>query len=152
MNNVGITVYGCEQDESIMFNKLSPRLGVVPAITSKPVSVCGAMDFGNRCISVDHKTKISESSLLPLRKAGVRYISTRSVGIDHIDVEAARKMGIAVGNVEYSPDSVADYTIMLMLMAIRGAKPVVTGAAKFDFRLNAVRGKELRDTIPAWHK
>jgi D-specific alpha-keto acid dehydrogenase len=54
-------------------------------------------------------------------------------------------MGIAVGNVEYPPDSVADYTVMLMLMALRNAKSVVTGAEKFDFRLNAVRGKEPRD-------
>jgi D-specific alpha-keto acid dehydrogenase len=145
MSNIGITVYGCERDEADAFRKLSPRFGVIPNIKTAPVSACGAIDLCSRCISVDHKTKISEESLLSLRKAGAKYISTRSVGVNHIDVDAARRMGIKVGNVEYSPDSVADYTLMLMLMAIRDAKPVVTGAEKFDFRLNAVRGKELRD-------
>jgi D-specific alpha-keto acid dehydrogenase len=54
-------------------------------------------------------------------------------------------MGIAVGNVEYSPDSVADYTLMLMLMAIRNAKSIVSRTEKHDFRLEPVRGRELRE-------
>jgi D-specific alpha-keto acid dehydrogenase len=146
MKNVGITVFGCEKDEAAVFYELSPRFGVEPVITDCSVPACGAMPARvNRCISVSHKSTLSESGLVALRKAGVKYISTRSVGCDHIDVEAARRMGIAVGNVAYSPDGVADYAIMLMLMAIRNAKPVVTGAAKYDFRLDAVRGKELRD-------
>ncbi len=77
---------------------------------------------GNRCISVGHKSQISPSLLLALRRSGVRYISTRSAGYDHIDLQAAERLGISVGNVAYSPDSVADYTLMLMLMAVRHAK------------------------------
>jgi len=37
-------------------------------------------------------------------------------------VDYAQSVGICVGNVAYSPDSVADYTLMLMLMAVRNAK------------------------------
>jgi D-specific alpha-keto acid dehydrogenase len=54
-------------------------------------------------------------------------------------------MGIAVGNAAYSPGSVADYTVMLMLMALRNAKSIVRAAENHDFRLDTVRGKELRD-------
>jgi D-specific alpha-keto acid dehydrogenase len=50
-----------------------------------------------------------------------------------------------VGNVAYSPDGVADYTVMLMLMAVRQAKSTIRRADVHDYRLNAVRGKELRD-------
>ena len=42
-------------------------------------------------------------------------ISTRTVGYDHIDLEAARQLGIRVSNVSYSPECVADYTMMLIL-------------------------------------
>ncbi len=66
--------------------------------------------------------------LLALRQAGVRYISTRSVGYNHIDVEYAESVGISVENVAYSPDSVADYTLMLMLMAVRNAKSTISRA------------------------
>lgn len=146
MKTVGITVFGCEKDEAKAFCELSPRFGVEPVIAGITLEAYGAMPVcGNQCISVEHKTKISESSLAALRKAGVRYISTRSIGTDHIDLEAARRMGITIGNAAYSPDGVADYTLMLMLMAIRNAKSIVTGADNFDFRLEAVRGKELRE-------
>ncbi len=34
MKNIGSTIYGCERDEAEVFNELSPRFGVIPAITS----------------------------------------------------------------------------------------------------------------------
>ena len=57
----------------------------------------------------------------------------------------AESVGICVGNVAYSPDSVADYTLMLMLMAVRNAKSIIRRADAHDYRLHDVRGKELRD-------
>ena len=73
------------------------------------------------------------------------YISTRSVGCNHIDVEYAARVGICVENVAYSPDSVADYTLMLMLMAVRNAPSVIRRADAHDYRLHETRGRELRD-------
>ncbi|MDR1530612.1 MAG: D-lactate dehydrogenase VanH [Clostridiales bacterium] len=146
MNKIGITVYGCEQDEAEAFRALSPRFGVIPAITSAAVSEANALSGPrNQCISVSHKSEVSEPIILALKNAGVKYISTRSVGCNHIDTAAAAKMGVAVGNVAYPPDSVADYTIMLMLMAIRNAKSIVRSVERRDFRLNRVRGGALRD-------
>jgi D-specific alpha-keto acid dehydrogenase len=40
---------------------------------------------------------------------------------------------------------VADYTLMLMLMTVRHAKSVIRRVDAHDYRLNDVRGKELRD-------
>jgi D-specific alpha-keto acid dehydrogenase len=73
------------------------------------------------------------------------YISTRSIGYNHINVSYAESVGITVENVAYSPDSVADYTLMLMLMAVRNAKSTIRRVDIHDYRLNDVRGKELRD-------
>jgi len=60
-------------------------------------------------------------------------------------VNYAESVGISVETVAYSPDSVADYTLMLMLMAVRDAKSVIRRVDVHDYRLNDVRGKELRD-------
>jgi len=143
---IGITIYGCEQDEAALFRETAPRLGVVPTITEAPVSE-GNIELarGNRCISTGHKMHITNSTLLALSEAGVAYISTRSVGHNHIDVNYAETVGISVATVAYSPDSVADYTLMLMLMTARHAKSVIRRADVHDYRLNDVRGKELRD-------
>jgi D-specific alpha-keto acid dehydrogenase len=142
----GITVYGCEQDEADVFRELAPRFGVVPTITSADVSETSVICVpGNRCISVGHKSDISGPELRALKDAGVEYVGTRSIGFDHIDLDTADELGITVENVVYAPDGVADFTVMLILMAIRNAKEIVSSADRHDFRLMSVRGKDLRD-------
>src|SRR3954471_10656065 len=90
MKRLGITVYGCERDEADLFNELSPRFGVTPTIASAAVSEASVPAVGgNRCISVGHKSEVSAPLLLALKAAGVEYISTRSIGYDHIDLDAA---------------------------------------------------------------
>lgn len=142
----GITIYGCGQDEAVLFRELAPRYGVRLTISEAAASEANAdLALGNRCISVDHKTPITNATLLALSQAGVRYLSTRSIGCDHIDGQHAERIGIRVENVAYSPDSVADYTLLLMLMAVRHAGSTIGRAAVHDYRLPHVRGRELRD-------
>jgi D-specific alpha-keto acid dehydrogenase len=125
---------------------MAPRVGVTPTITEAAVSEANSeLAFGNRCVSVGHKTQVTNRTLLALSQAGVEYLSTRSVGDNHIDVNYAENIGITVGTVAYSPESVADYTLMLILMAVRNAKSVIRRADVHDYRLSDVRGKELRD-------
>ena len=143
---VGLTVYGCEPDEAERFTAVSPGFGVVPTITSDAPSADSAVAaFGNRCISVGHKSAISGSTLRALSDAGVEHISTRSAGFDHIDLDAAEELGLTVENVEYAPDGVADYTVMLLLMAIRNAKAIISSAQQHDFRLRGERARDLCD-------
>jgi D-specific alpha-keto acid dehydrogenase len=143
---MGITIYGCGPDEAVLFRKMAPRFGVLPTITEAAVSEANSeLASGNRCVSVGHKTQVTNSALLALSQAGVEYISTRSIGYNHVNVEYAESVGLTVGNVSYSPDSVADYTLMLMLMAVRNAKSVILRAYAHDYRLSDARGKELRD-------
>lgn len=143
---LGITIYGCAQDEAAMFEAMAPGLRVAATITDLPVSEESlALALGNRCISIDHKTRVRNATLHSLREAGVEYVSTRSVGCNHIDVDYAESVGISVEAVAYSPDSVADYTLMLTLMAVRHARSVMRRADVHDYRLHEVRGRELRD-------
>jgi D-specific alpha-keto acid dehydrogenase len=142
-----ITVYGCEPDEAVLFVELAARFGVV--VTTIPAAVTEAtIDLvSGRCISVGHKSRITNSTLLALGRAGVSYISTRSIGYNHVDVDYADTIGISVQNVAYSPDSVADYTVMLMLMALRNAKATIRRTDLHDYRLTSARGRELRDLV-----
>ncbi|MEN2742839.1 NAD(P)-dependent oxidoreductase [Microbacterium sp. X-17] len=146
MASRGISVYGCGPDEAASFRAIAPRFGVVPTITDEAVSVSNVdLARGNRCISVGHKARLAPPVLRELSRAGVAYVSTRSAGYDHIDVDFARSVGITVGNVAYSPDSVADYTLMLLLMLARDTRSVLRRADAHDFRLGAARGRDLRD-------
>jgi D-specific alpha-keto acid dehydrogenase len=143
---MGMTIYGCGQDEAGLFEEMAPRFGVVPIITEAAVSEDNVgLASGSRCISVGHKTRIADSTLLALGQAGVMHVSTRSIGSNHLNVRYAESIGISVTTVSYSPDSVADYTLMLMLMAVRNAKSMIRRADVHDYRLPDLRGKELRD-------
>ena len=74
---------------------------------------------------------------------GVRYISTRSIGYEHIDVDYAHSLGMRASHVVYSPNSVANYTIMLILMACRNMPWIMKKADCQDYSLNGKVGKEL---------
>ena len=141
-----ITVFGCEPDEMEVFQKISYELGVTATLIKDSISESNAgLADGCYCVSVSHKAELSEPILLALKNAGVKYISTRSIGFNHIDIQAAGLLGMVVGTVEYSPGSVADYTVMLMLMLMRGTKSILRETQRQNYCLNDLRGKELRD-------
>ncbi len=141
-----ITVFGCEPDEAAAFRKLSHEFGVTVLLISEAVSENNVkLADGCQCISVSHKAELSEPLLLALKDAGVKYICTRSIGCNHIDIQAARQMGMTIGTVIYSPGSVADYAIMLMLMLMRGAKTIMHRVETQNYCLNHIRAKELKD-------
>lgn len=143
---VNITVFGCEPDEAEVFHKLSCEFGVAVSLIREAVSENNAkLADGCRCVSISHKAELSGALLLALKNAGVKYICTRSIGFNHIDIQAAGQMGMTIGTASYSPGSVADYTIMLMLMLMRGTKSVMYRAERQNYCLNHFRGKELRD-------
>jgi D-specific alpha-keto acid dehydrogenase len=143
---IDVTIFGCDVDEAALFREKGPYFGITPVITSAPVSTeTIRLAAGNRCISVGHKTPITNDELSALSRVGVRYISTRSIGLDHLDVGHARSVGITVEGVAYSPDGVADYTVMLILMAVRQVKSILRRADAHDYRLGDLRGAELRD-------
>ena len=143
---ITITVFGCEPDEAAVFHKLSRKFGVTVSLIGEAVSENNArLAEGCQCVSISHKAELSESLLLALKNAGVKYICTRSIGFNHIDIQAAGQMGMTIGTVAYSPGSVADYSVMFMLMLMRGTKSVIYRAERQNYCLNNLRGKELRD-------
>ena len=78
-----------------------------------------------------------------MKELGVKYLTTRSIGYEHIDVAYADKIGIKVAHVTYAPESVADYTIMMMLIACRQMPYIMQKSAVQDFTLNGKIGKEI---------
>lgn len=108
------------------------------ALTLDNVDLCQ----GSQAVSI-MTTKTDEAIIKKISDYQVVYISTRTIGFDHIDLKACEKHGIHVGNVSYSLASVAEYTVMMILMALRNMKLIVERFASQDFSLNRICGKEL---------
>ena len=88
-------------------------------------------------------TPFDRPLLAALRGAGIRAILARSIGVDHIDLDAARELGLHVAHVSYPPESVADYAIMLMLMSLRRMRQTLERAAVQDYTLRGKIGRDL---------
>jgi len=76
---------------------------------------------------------------------GIKCVATRSIGYDHIDLNYSKKLGMGASHVEYAPETVADYTIMMMLMACRNICHILDRAAIQDFSLKGKMGKDICD-------
>lgn len=76
---------------------------------------------------------------------GVRYIATRSIGVDHIDLAKAKELGMGVCHVSYAPETVADYAIMLMLMCCRNICHILERSKVQDYTLKGKMGKDICD-------
>lgn len=93
-------------------------------------------------LSVFIYSKIDEKILNKLPK--LRAIVTRSTGFDHIDINACRDRGIAVFNVPaYGTSTVAEFTMLLILMLMRKIKDVERALQQPCFTVTEVRGHEL---------
>ncbi len=90
-------------------------------------------------------TPLDADMLAVLKAGGVKCISTRTVGYDHVDTGAAKELGITVCNAPYPPNSVANYAIMLMLMCCRRVVHILDRSAIQDYSLMGKIGMELSD-------
>ena len=93
----------------------------------------------------DGMCDLSEPVLEKLSAEGVKYIGFRTIGYNSIDLEAAKRLGIRVAHSEYSPYSVSNYTVMLMLMCIRKALYVMMRSHTADYSLGPICGHEMQN-------
>lgn len=139
-------VYDCTEDERRLFQEYGKAYELNIKIVKEALTIQTAtLAAGCDRISVSHRTPVTAEILSIWKRSGVSYVSTRSVGCNHIDLEAARKLNVVIDTVEYSPESVAEHTVMLMLMALREIKAQLTRVAEQNFSLPPYRSPELRD-------
>ena len=132
-------------DEGLYFEKIAKELGMELVLCpDAPDMENAALAEGCDYLSVI-TTKIDAALVERFHDLGVKMISTRTIGYDHIDLKKAKELGVKISNATYSPNSVADYALMLMLMTTRRMKMIMNKAAIQDFSLPGNIGKELPD-------
>lgn len=146
MSRIKIFVYSYREfDEAEYFQKFSREYDVELGICREGPTLENAhLAAGYEYISII-TSKIDSELMERFHELGVKMISTRTVGYDHVDLRAARRLGIHVSNVSYSPECVADYTVMLMLMSIRKMKRIMQREEINDFSLPGNQGRELHN-------
>jgi D-lactate dehydrogenase len=88
--------------------------------------------------------RLNRRVLEQLANGGVKIIALRSAGYNHVDLEAAAKLGIAVVRVpEYSPHAVAEHTVALILALNRKVHRSFNRVRELNFSLDGLVGFDL---------
>lgn len=79
-----------------------------------------------------------------LRAGGTRMIALRSAGFNHVDLDAAARLGITVARVPaYSPHAVAEHAVGLILALNRRLPRAAARTREGDFSLHGLLGFDL---------
>ncbi len=96
---------------------------------------------GKDAVIVFTNDDVSAPVIDRLAELGIRYITTRSAGTDHIDKNAALKHDIKLSNVpSYSPQAIAEHTIALAFALNRQIVKANQHSHLFDFRNDELIG------------
>lgn len=144
VDSMKLFVYSLREfDERQYFDSWCEKWGVTYSSTTEgPRPDNLGLAAGYDAVSII-TTPLDRAMLAALKAGGVRCISTRTVGYDHVDIKAAKELGLTVCNAPYPPNSVANYTIMLMLMCCRKVTHILQRAALQDYSLQGKIGMEL---------
>ncbi|WP_423363926.1 NAD(P)-dependent oxidoreductase [Mycoplasma sp. P36-A1] len=82
-----------------------------------------------------------------MKNNGIKYVFTRTVGFNHIDLNAAKELGIKVARVPaYSPNSVAELSVGLAMMLVRNLAYTVARTSEKNFIVTPqMYSKEIRN-------
>ncbi len=98
-----------------------------------------ARDFECVCLFVNDKA--DRETLVELAKHGVKLITLRSAGFNHVDLAAAQELGIKVVRVPaYSPHAVAEHTLGLLLSLNRKIHRAYNRVREGNFSLEGLLG------------
>lgn len=141
-----IKMYEVREDEKKAIDRVAEELGADVSISSNILTPQEAENLrGIDGVSILGRTTVNKELLDGLKKAGVGYVSTRTVGYNHMDVAYAAEVGIRLCNANYPPYGVAEFTIMLMLLALRKYKPAMWRQGVNDYSLSGLQGREIRN-------
>ena len=132
-------------DEAEWFEKYAKELDLeLVACPDAPNPDNAVLAKGCQCVDII-TSPVDRNLMSVFASLGVKYLVTRTIGYDHIDLKAAREFGIRVGNAPYGPHGVADYAVMLILMSIRRMKRILQRTQLQEYTLDGIQGRELKD-------
>lgn len=141
-----IVAYATRPDEMEAFDFFSKELNMDIKYVQKNLSKETIDEArGVEYVTILGNCDASADVLEGLKGIGVKYVASRSVGYNNIDLEKAKELGIRVSNSNYSPYCVSDFTLMTILMIIRKVNLAIKRNKQKDFSLNGIQGREMHN-------
>lgn len=109
-----------------------------------PETKHNAKGYDAVCVFVnDH---VTAEVVQALHEDGIKVILNRCAGFNNVDIDMAKELGIKVLRVPaYSPVSVAEYGLTLMMGITRKLNQTVTRVSNMNFSIEGLVGKSLKN-------
>ena len=116
------------------FFYIEPRLTESTALLAK----------GFVCVCAFANDRLNASVLEILKNGGTQFLALRSAGYNHVDLVAAKRLGIKVARVpEYSPYAIAEHVVALIQTLNRKTHKAYNRVREGNFSLNGLVGFDL---------
>lgn len=103
-----------------------------------------ALAEGFPCVCAFVNDRLDAAVLEGLSRGGTRLVALRSAGFNHVDLEAARDLGLTVARVPaYSPHAVAEHALGLVLALNRKIHRSYARVREGNFSLDGLLGFDL---------
>ena len=143
-----VTAYSIKACEKEFITRANNKAHDITLISNRLTVDTISYAKGKDAVLVFPGDDLSEQILLDLKLMGVKYIVTRSTSTDHINLQAAESLGLLVANIpSYSPESVAEHALALMLALSRNILIAHYQMLDYDFSLDRLVGTTIRHKI-----
>lgn len=142
-----VVCYGVRPNEVPFFEKLNKynfELRLVEELLNHDnIDTAEGMDaviLRGNCVA-------DRQNIAKMSEYGIKYVFTRTVGFNHIDLQAAADYNMSVARVPgYSPNAIAELSLTLAMSLLRHVSHTVNKTSKYDFRVDgAMFSKEIRN-------
>ncbi|MDU4652348.1 2-hydroxyacid dehydrogenase [Sneathia sanguinegens] len=135
-----VLCYGVRDVEKKFFKKINERfnfeLSLIPEYLNSKETAELAKGFD--AVILRGNCFANKENLDIYKKLGVKYVLTRTVGVNHIDIAYAKSLGFKLAYVPfYSPNAIAELAITHAMMLLRNMALTTSQTSKKDFRCTA---------------
>ncbi len=141
-----IYAFEVRNDEINYFDELAEKYSLEIELSSETLTLEMIPNLKeDSAVSILGLHKYGKDELDALAAKNIRYLSTRTIGYNHVDIAYAKEIGIHVCNASYPPNGVADYTVMMILLCLRNYKQALWRTNVNDYSLEGLIGRDLKD-------
>lgn len=145
--SIKMVCYGVRDVEVDFFNRLN-KYGYELTLVEDYLNDENVVQAkGADAVMIRGNCKASRRNLEILAGEGVKYVLTRTVGYNHIDLACAKELGLRVAFVPaYSPNAIAELAVTLSMMLLRNTAYAANRTKEKDFIVDsAMFSKEIRN-------
>ncbi|WP_297637679.1 2-hydroxyacid dehydrogenase [uncultured Clostridium sp.] len=149
---IKLVCYGVRETEVPYFNEINKKFGYDLKLITLGLNDENVKEaIGAEAIMVRGNCKATRKNLELLKENGLEYLLTRTVGFDHVDLEAVKDLDLKCARVPgYSPNAIGELAVSLGMMLLRHTAYTVNNTRERNFVVDPFMfSKEIRNCTVA---